>query len=132
MMKQTLYIFLLVFSTISCSSNKEVDYGTVYNSLRLGTWQVTSYDEAGNNQTSLLSNYDFTFKSDSSATAQDGSFITAGTWIVSNGNSNTQVNFYLGTDDPLGKINKDWHVEGVAGSNIDLEHSGDHLTLQRN
>jgi len=121
---------------ISCGE-KEIDYASVLNTLRLGTWRVGYYTMNGTNETSRFNGYNFTFNMDSSVIVQKESNTITGLYEASNGNSNTQLNLYFG-EDPLVDLNKDWKVLRLNGTLIEMENTTNqqqipgNLHLQKN
>lgn len=124
-------IGFILLSNISCK--KEIDYAAVINTLRLGSWKVTYYAEGSAVETSLFENYVFVFNQDGTATAQSGAEVTSGTWVVSNGNMSTKLTLSFEDVGPLAKLNRDWHVEELAGSVVVTEQLNGNadLTLAR-
>ncbi len=123
--------FIFLCSIVSCE--KEIDYSQVINTIRLGSWKVTYYAEAETIETYQFEGYVFVFNEDGTATAQNGVIITAGTWMVSNGNYNTELTIHFEEIGPLVKLNRNWHVVELQGSTIvtQQKNGSADLTLAR-
>jgi len=104
-----------------------------------GTWRVTLFSEDGSNQTSNFSNYNFTFNSNGTLTAANGSTTMNGTWSAGTDDSTPKmfINFNV-TNGPFEEISEDWRILSNSSSKIELNHisggdgSIDLLTFQKN
>jgi hypothetical protein len=125
-------VILILMLNVSCK--KEIDYALVINTLRLGTWKVTYFVQDHADETSVFNGIAFVFNEDGTATAQNGTTVTSGTWQVSNGNLVTKLTLHFDNVTPVDRLNHDWHVEEVSGSIVDTKMIGGSgsLTLARN
>jgi hypothetical protein len=109
------------------------------NAVVNGTWRVTLFSEDGSNQTSNFSNYNFTFNSNGTLTAANGSTTMNGTWSAGTDDSTPKmfINFNV-TDGPFEEISEDWRILSNTSSKIELNHisggdgSIDLLTFEKN
>jgi hypothetical protein len=132
-MKNFKLFFLGFIILLNTSCKKEIDHAAVINALRLGSWKVAYYAEGQIDETSQFAGYVFVFNEDGTATAQNGTVITAGTWMVSNGNYSTKLTLHFDDTDPLAKLNRDWHVDELTGGVVVTQqsHGSADLTLAR-
>ena len=132
-MKYLKLFFLGLVILLNSSCKKEIDYAAVINALRLGSWKVAYYAEGQTDQTSQFAGYVFVFNQDGTATAQNGTIVSAGTWMVSNGNYNTELTLHFDDIGPLGKLNTSWHVDELTGGVVVTQqsHGSADLTLAR-
>ena len=120
------------------SSSSQVITDT-QNAVVNGTWRVTLFSEDGSNQTSNFSNYNFTFSSNGTLTAVNGSTTMNGTWSTGTDDSTPKmfINFNV-TNGPFEEISEDWRILSNTSSKIELKHvsggdgSIDLLTFEKN
>lgn len=161
-MKKVFNIGLLVmlsFSLMSsmCSSDDD-DGGSNNNSQQIaqiestaqsGTWRVSNFTDSGQNETSDFNGYDFTFNSDGTLVATNGSTTVNGTWSVtddsnssddSSSDDDIDFNIFFPVPDSsdFEDLNDDWDVVTTSSTRIELiDISGgnggvDMLTFERN
>lgn len=122
----------------SSSSSSQVITDTE-NAVVNGTWRVTLFSEDGSIQTSNFSNYNFTFNSNGTLTAVNGSTTMNGTWSTGIDDSTPKmfINFNV-TNGPFEEISEDWRILSNSSSKIELKHvsggdgSVDLLTFEKN
>ena len=150
-------ILLVSLSLMSstCSSddllndNSEV-IAEIVNSASAGTWRITNFVDSGVDETSDFNGYDFTFNSDGSLIATNGSNTQNGTWSVtddsnsssddSNDDDDIDFNIFFPVPDSndFEDLNDDWDVVSNSATQIVLiDISGgnggtDMLTFERN
>ena len=118
--------------------NGNVDDSSLVQVLTTGDWYVTNYfDDV--DETALFDGLVFNFASDGTATADDGSMTTNGTWSTSSGDETTlELNLNFGTANPFDELEEDWDVLEATNDIIRLKDiSGgdgttDFLTFERN
>lgn len=121
----------------SSSSNQVVS--DTENAVVNGTWRVTLFSEDGSNQTSNFSNYNFTFNSNNTLIATNGSTTMNGTWTTGVDDSTPKmfINFNV-VNGPFEEISEDWRILSNTSSKIELKHvsggdgSIDLLTFEKN
>jgi len=139
---------LLTFS--SCSSNDDnnppidqIDI-QVKNNVQQGTWRITKFIDSGVDETNHFTGYNFTFGSNGTLTAANGSNTFNGTWSITDSNSNDDdqndleflINFNLTND--FEDLNDDWDFVSQSSTKIVLiDISGgnggtDNLTIEKN
>ena len=118
--------------------NGGVDDSSLVQVLTTGDWYVTNYfDDV--DETALFDGLVFNFASDGTATADDGSMTTNGTWSTSSGDETSlELNLNFGTVHPFDELEEDWDVLEATNDIIRLKDiSGgdgttDFLTFERN
>ena len=128
------------------SDKNSVQIEEVENTAITGTWRVTNYVDSGQNETSDFNGYDFTFSSNGSVTATNGTTTYNGTWSVtsdvSDDDDDSDVDFNLffsvPDTDNFDDLNDDWDIVSYSDAIINLiDVSGgngdtDVLTFERN
>ena len=142
-------IFLLASITLftSCSkddsSNNNNTTTGVQNTVKAGTWHITSFIDSGKDETNHFNNYSFTFGDNNVLTATNGTNNFTGTWSIDDSNSNDDsindlhfnINFNLTND--FESLNEDWQIVSRTSTRIELIHiSGgnggtDYLTFEK-
>ncbi|WP_298899605.1 hypothetical protein [uncultured Psychroserpens sp.] len=160
-MKKGLYfgvLILLSFSLMSFSCSDDDDGNPNDNSQQIaqieitvesGIWRITNFNDSGQNETSDFTGYDFTFNSDGSLVATNGSTTMTGTWSVtddSNSNDDSSsdddidfnIFFAVPETNNFEDLNDDWDIVSTSSTRIELiDVSGgnggtDMLTFERN
>ncbi|TQO37042.1 hypothetical protein GQ41_1637 [Arenibacter algicola] len=155
-MKKRFYVSILVmlcFYTLSSCSNNDDDGGLnnnseqlaqVENTVESGTWRITNFIDSGENETSDFAGYNFSFNSDGSLVATNGTDTLTGTWSVTDDSSSSDddIDFniffpVLDTND-FEDLNDDWDIISYTSTKIVLiDISGgnggtDNLTFEKN
>lgn len=156
-MKKGFYFSLLVmlcFSLMSSScSNNDDDGGVIDNSEQIaqventvesGTWRITNFIDSGENETSDFAGYNFSFNSDGSLDATNGTDTLTGTWSVSDDSSSSDddidfnIFFPVPDTNDFEDLNDDWDIVSYTSTSIVLiDISGgnggtDNLTFEKN
>ncbi len=159
MKKSLLNSALIVFTLLiaSCSSDSSDDNSqntaesvqAVTNLVASGTWVITSFVDSGTDETSNFNGYGFTFNSDGSLVADNGTTSITGTWSVTSDDSNDDSDDYNSSDDidfniffsappDFEELTEDWDIVTRSATRIELIHiSGgnggtDTLTFEMN
>ena len=130
-------IFLAFFAfvsisllSLSCSNDGNTSNTNSENVAQLqdaiiqGTWKITRFIEDGVNQTSNFNGFNFTFNTNGTVLATNGSNPVNGTWSTSVSSSGTPkfvLNFNI-SNGPFDEISEDWNIESVSSTLIDLKH----------
>ncbi|WP_299115061.1 hypothetical protein [uncultured Winogradskyella sp.] len=152
-------LLMLSFSLMSsmCSSddddgnpnNNSQQIAEIESTVQSGTWRITNFNDSGENETSDFNGYDFTFNSDGSLTATNGSNTLTGTWSVTDDSNSSDdsssdddidfnIFFPVSDDNDFEDLNDDWDVVTTLSTRIELiDISGgnggtDMLTFERN
>lgn len=147
-----LFILLLVFNFLFTGCSKKDDNSNqngqiqaqIENYVQTGNWGVTKFIESGNDETANFNGYTFTFGSDGTLNATNGSNTYQGSWSISDSNSDDDsqddlhfnINFNLTNN--FENLNEDWNFITQAETKIELIHvSGgnggtDYLTFEKN
>lgn len=128
-------ILIILVSFTSCSSDDDSSNNpnnvvqNVRNVVQSGTWRITSFVDSGQNETSDFSGYDFTFMSNGTLTASNGSNSMNGTWSVTNSSSSSSssdddvdfnIFFNVSQEDPFEDLNDDWDVVSYSSNQLSL------------
>ena len=130
-------IFLAFFAfvsisllSLSCSNDGNTSNTNSENVAQLqdaiiqGTWKITRFIEDGVNQTSNFNGFNFTFNTNGTVLATNGSTPINGTWstnVNSSGTPKFVLNFNI-SNGPFDEISEDWNIEAVSSTVIDLKH----------
>lgn len=158
-MKKGFYFGLLLmlsFSLMSSTCSSDDDDGgqidnsqeiaQIENDVQSGTWRITSYVDSGQDETNDFNGYTFTFGSDGTLTAENGTNTMTGTWSVtddsSSSSSSSDIDFNIffpvpDTND-FEDLNDDWDIVSSMSTKLELiDVSGgnggtDTLTFEKN
>ncbi len=115
-----------------------------------GSWRITNFNDSGQDETSDFAGYSFTFNSDGSLVATNGTNILTGSWSVSESSSSSDdddyseddvdfnIFFAVSDSSDFEDLNDDWDVVSSSASKIELlDVSGgngeiDRLTFEAN
>lgn len=161
-MKKGFYFGLLLmlsFSLMSSTCSSDDDGGNpndnsqqiaqIVNTAQSGTWRITNFNDSGQNETSDFAGYDFSFNSDGSLLATNGTNTMNGSWSVtddSNSNDDSSndddidfnISFPVPDTNNFEDLNDDWEIVSTSSTKIDLiDISGgnggtDMLTFEKN
>lgn len=138
-LKGMMLVLSLAMIVTSCSSsdddssnspaNNNVVIQQIENQAESGTWRVTSFIDSGQDETNDFNGYNFTFASDGTLTATNGSNTESGNWSVTNSNSNDDSNddidfniiFNVLDTSDFKDLNDDWDI---------ISHSDDRIQLR--
>lgn len=153
------FLLMLSFSLMSSMCSTDDDDGSTNNNsqqiaeiestAQSGAWRITNFNDSGQNETSDFNGYEFTFNTDGSLVATNGSNAITGTWSVtddSNSNddssSNDDIDFNIFFPVPESSdfedLNDDWDIVSTSSTKIELiDVSGgnggtDTLTFEKN
>ena len=135
-------LIMLSFSLMSSTcSNDNDDLNLNDNSAEIkqiktivesGTWRITSFIDSGIDETNHFTGYSFTFNSNGTLTASNGSNTVSGTWSVTDSsnsnddsNSNSDIDFNIFFASPTtfnDDLTEDWEIVTRSASKIELIH----------
>lgn len=102
----------------------------VVNTVKDGTWRITSFMEDTNDETHHFTGYNFTFGDNNEVTATNGTNTYTGTWSVTNSsnssddddNNNSDIDFNIMFTAPenFTELNDDWDILERTDSKIRL------------
>lgn len=144
-MKNLLYS-LMAFVAIGFTSCNSDDDTPVYippvttaNTITSGVWRVTLYQEADNVQTDNFAGYNFTFGSNNSLTATNGTNTYTGQWSLQADDSGTDdFNIFFATPANFAELTDDWDIIESTPVKLRLKHvsggdgSIDYITFEKN
>lgn len=129
----TLLLALSALFTMNSCSNSTDDSAdltptVIQNNVQTGDWKITSYIDSGKDETNHFSGYFFTFNSNGTISATNGSVTNAGTWSLTDSNSNDDtpgvvdftILFNLGND--FDSLSEDWQILSQTSKKIELKH----------
>ena len=81
-------------------ANLQADVETITNNVSTGSWVITNFIDSGKNETGDFTGYGFSFNSDGSLVADNGSNTETGTWSITiDSNSNDDSSSSSSNDD---------------------------------
>lgn len=131
------------------SNNNNQEIAQIENTAESGTWRITNFNDSGENETSDFSGYDFSFNSDGSLVATNGTNTLTGTWSVTDDSNSSDdsssdddidfnIFFPVPDSNDFEDLNDDWDVVTTTSTRIELiDISGgnggtDMLTFEKN
>lgn len=144
MKNRLILLTLLIMTTIavsSCSKDDDspADPSQTQDNVQSGTWRVTLYNDSGENRTSYFEGFSFTFNTNGSLTAVNGTLTQNGTYSVYKDSGDTKFDItFQASSGPFEEISEDWRVITQSASKIELINvSGgnggtDYLTFEKN
>lgn len=131
--------FSLMSSTCSTddddinTNGNSAEINQIKTSAQSNTWQITSFIDSGSDETNHYTGYSFTFSSNGTLTASNGSNTVTGTWSVTNSSNSDDddddsfddidFNIFFATpaifnDD----LTEDWDIVSYSNTSISLIH----------
>lgn len=144
MKNRLILITLLIMTAIAASScskddDSPADPSQTQDNVQSGTWRVTLYNDSGENRTSWFEGFSFTFNSNGSLTAVNGTVTQNGTYSVYRDSGDTKFDItFQAANGPFEEISEDWRVITQSAGKIELINvSGgnggtDYLTFEKN
>jgi len=136
---------IIMSIAIALTSCKEEKINTMTNEntskiIQDGSWNVTYFFQSNTNHTSDFTGYDFSFGSNNTVTAFDGSNIVTGTWATGTDDDDPKlILMFSGFSSPFDQLSDDWKVIELTSTKLRLDdESGsgssdtDYLTFERN
>lgn len=144
-MKRLLFFAIGAMVVLSaCKKEDEKTKDEIESEVSTGSWRITYFSDSGTDETSNFSGYNFTFSTDGTLTAANGSNTYTGTWSITDSNSSDDspsdldfnINFNLTNN--FEDLNDDWDISSHSSTKIELiDVSGgnggtDYLTFTKN
>ncbi|MCB9324148.1 MAG: hypothetical protein H6571_10470 [Lewinellaceae bacterium] len=116
----------------------------VEQNVQNGAWIITDFNDSGKDETAHFTGYAFTFGTDGTLTASNGSSSYSGNWSVTDSNSSDDnpddmhFNIIFNLSNNFEDLNDDWHILTQSETKIELiDISGgnggtDYLTFELN
>jgi hypothetical protein len=116
------------------TSGDPIDPTVFEQNLTTGVWYITYFFDDFD-ETSNYNGYEFTFATDNTAQATNGSNTVPGTWMFEGG-STPDLTLFFGNTDPFDELDDDWEIIEATNDIIRLrDESGDgsidYLTYER-
>ena len=137
-MNRNFFMGLLVmisFSLVSTSCSNNDDDGTntndnlaeiqqISNTVELGTWVITNFMDSGDNETHHFTGYSFSFNTNGTLVATNGTEIVNGSWSITEDNSSNDIDFniFFAAPPDFNELSEDWHIQSHTNTKIDLIH----------
>tara|TARA_Y100000780_G_C13673105_1_gene413198 strand:+ start:1186 stop:1698 length:513 start_codon:yes stop_codon:yes gene_type:complete len=110
------------------SNNNSQEIAQIESQVELGTWIVLSFIDSGQDETNDFNGYGFTFASDGTLTATNGTTTYTGTWSITDSNSNDDssddidfnIFFPVPDNNDFEDLNDDWDVVSHSATTISL------------
>jgi hypothetical protein len=125
----------LIENCENSSGGDPIDPTIFEQNLTTGVWYVTYFFDDFD-ETSNYNGYEFTFATDNTAQATNGTNTVPGTWMFEGG-STPDLTLFFGTSTPFDELGDDWDILEATNDIIRLrDQSGDgsidYLTFERN
>ena len=149
-------VFLLTVVFIACSkddnnnnndtNNTAAEIQETSNLMISSDWIITNFNDSGQDETSNFNGYSFSFNSNGTLVATNGSTMVSGTWSVtddsssddSNDSDDIDFNIFFAAPDEFNDLSDDWDIVSKNSTKgVLIEVSGgnggtDHLTFEKN
>ncbi|MCW5520948.1 hypothetical protein J1N09_13950 [Aureitalea sp. L0-47] len=118
----------------SSGGGNPIDPAVFEQNLTTGVWYITYFFDDFD-ETSNYNSYEFTFETDNTAQATNGTNTVPGTWMFEGGNT-PDLTLFFGTNDPFDELDDDWDIIEATNEIIRLrdvsgDGSIDYLTFER-
>jgi hypothetical protein len=131
------FAFIALLALASCSKSDNALVSAAASQVSAGTWHVSLFlDSGGGNETSNFAGYGFSFNSDGTLVAINGSTTKNGSWSVASSSVKFIIN--LGPKDntnrPLGELTDDWKIISSSATELQLrdDSNSEKLTFTKN
>lgn len=126
-------IFTLSLLLFACKKKKADTNDEVLNlsnTVRLGTWHISSSTESSQSTTSNYTGYNFTFDTAGVVKAIRDSALITGGWGAGYEDDKTKMMLVLPT--PFSGLSKDWFLKERTDTKVSLELNTDQVTFEKN
>jgi hypothetical protein len=148
-------LFIVALTFMACSSddnnndtnnnNTNTEIQQTSDLMTSSDWIITNFNDSGQDETSNFNGYTFSFNSNGTLVATNGSNMVSGTWSIvddssnddSNDNDDIDFNIFFASPDEFTDLSEDWNIVSKTNTVIVLTHvSGgnggtDHLTFEK-
>ncbi len=130
-MKKLLILFMAI-AFVACNSDDDSgdantnEFEQIKTTLPQGEWEVSTFIEAGVDQTPVFESFIFDFNADGTVRAQNDLFTENGTWAYDNSaNGSEKLNLQFSGTTPFDRIDEDWAIISVSNSKIELSRDNE-------
>ncbi|MBC3845597.1 hypothetical protein H8K90_04350 [Winogradskyella echinorum] len=133
----------------SNQNDNSEEINLIENNVETGTWRITSYIDSGQDETNDFNGYNFSFNTDGTVVATNGTTTYTGSWSVTNSsnsnddsNNDDDIDFNISFPVPdtnnFEDLNDDWDITSHSETTLSLiDISGgnggtDTLVFQKN
>ncbi len=116
------------------NGNAQEQIEQAQNVAQTGSWQITNFNDSGQDETSDFTGYSFVFSDDGVLTASNGTITQTGTWSVSESSSSSSsddsdddfddvdfnIFFQVSDSSDFEDLNDDWDIVSITTSRIEL------------
>jgi hypothetical protein len=120
-------ITALWFTFSSCTkvdNTPLVSVSETSGAVQEGKWKVTLFLDCSEDETYHFAGYEFVMDSTGVVTATNGTTVVSGTWNIRTDSNHNKFILNFGKNDPLHKLNEDWHIIEQTPVLIRLEDVG--------
>lgn len=129
-MKKLIFCMLAVVVTVSCRKAITQQQGTTENRLENANWKISKFVLDDKDKTTDFRDYQFTFETDGSVSAELGDLSYTGDWSVSvfdNGDNPDiiHLNIYFPQLNQFLNLNAQWKVENQVDNRFNLKDNNE-------
>lgn len=138
-------VFIGILLLTSCTKEDDnlIDQTQIEQSMQLGTWKISYFNDSGDDETNHFTGYVFTFDVNDILSAVNGNTTYTGSWNISENNSSDDsskgldFNIFFNLSNDFEDLNEDWDIISHTNDEFQLIHiSGgnggtDYLTFER-
>lgn len=136
-------IGILFFTSCTKEDDNLIDQTQIEQSVHLGTWKISYFNDSGDDETNHFTGYIFTFDENNILLAVNGSITHTGIWNISDSSTRDDsaddvgFNIFFNLSNDFEDLNEDWDIISHTNNEIQLIHiSGgnggtDYLTFEK-
>ena len=119
-----------LFTLTSCGKDDEKLATQIENNITKGTWRISNFDDSNDDKTDVFEDFDFTFGTNGSLTATNGTLTYTGTWEIVDGDENDDIlddldfNISFPLTNEFQDLNDDWDIFAQSVDNLELVEAG--------
>lgn len=128
LLSSTLFSAMCSSDDDSDSNNNQNEINQIENNVESGDWVITYFYDTDQEETSDYNGYIFDFASNGVLTASNGTNTYAGTWSVTDSNSNDDsssdddldFNIFFSSPEDFAELSDDWDIISTSSTQIQL------------
>ncbi len=116
----------------SCEDSEDGDVGEIRNTLLGGLWNITLYDDEGEDETEDFAGMDFSFSNFNQVEVSiNDDPQVAGVWrALRDTGGNLQVYINLGDDEPFDELTEAWYLMELSADRIELVYEDEDVNFK--